>query len=77
MPILRMPADNTLADTLSTLGTSMAQAFNPKTRMEALMLRERLKMERFEYEKKMREEQARQLGDARLQRVWPWPRRAT
>ena len=35
MPVLRMPTDNTLGDTLGNLGSSLAQALNPMNQIRA------------------------------------------
>jgi hypothetical protein len=40
-----MPQDNSLAETLGGLGQSLTNMWNPKTRMEAFMLQQRLAME--------------------------------
>jgi hypothetical protein len=62
MPVLRMPQDNSLAETLGGLGQSLSNMWNPKTQMEAYLARQRLAMEQEQLALLRKKEEARQLA---------------
>ena len=58
MPILRMPADNTMAETLGNLGSQLATNLSPKTAAEAQLLMRNIWLKNLELMKQQREMQA-------------------
>lgn len=54
MPVLRYDTGNPAGDMLSGIGAALANAMNPKTRWEAYALQQRIMLEQFEYQQKLR-----------------------
>src|SRR5215472_11982291 len=60
MPVLRLPQDNTLSETLSGLAGSVANAFNPKTQAEAYLLQRQIWLRDLELRQQQLKMQAQQ-----------------
>ena len=60
MPILRLPADDTLGSTLGSLGQQLANNLNPRNAAEAQLLQRQIWLRNLELQEKMRQQQAQQ-----------------
>jgi hypothetical protein len=62
MPILRMPTDTTLGDTLGNLGRSLTEGFNPLNQLRAYDIQQQMWMRQQQLLQLQRENQARQAA---------------
>ena len=62
MPVLRMPTDTTLGDTLGNLGRSLTEGFNPLNQLRAYDIQQQLWMRQQQLLQMQRENQARQAA---------------
>jgi hypothetical protein len=60
MPFLRMPEDNTLAETLGNLGSSLGNALNPMNQLRAYDIQQQMFLRRQQLEQLQRENAAKQ-----------------
>jgi hypothetical protein len=60
MPFLRMPEDNTLAETLGNLGSSLGNALNPMNQLRAYDIQQQMFLRRQQLEQAQRENAAKQ-----------------
>jgi len=62
MPVLRMPTDTTLGDTLGNLGRSLTENFNPLNQLRAYDIQQQMWMRQQQLLQMQRENQARQAA---------------
>ena len=71
MPVLRMPADNSLGETLGNLGQSLANNFNPLKQMQAYELQRRMWMQDEQLRQEQRKNAATQAAIGQYAHIVP------
>jgi hypothetical protein len=71
MPFLRMPEDNTLAETLGNLGSSLGNALNPMNQLRAYDIQQQMFIRRQQLEQLQRENNAKQAAVQRYGHLLP------